>query len=346
MPKKEFPIAALRIKLAEVGVKKDFIDSVLPSHWDDEFSSERTGLLRACSLLSRVLGLELKPMLEAMPTISFKALDKPLYKKAANKVEDDLEVATRVGVAAASIAVRSISTAATLLPAAKDLRGSIIASGKKWVDLESLLQVCWSSGLPVIYVKKMAGKKMEAMAVKVDGRPAIVVSHQVRFRSRLAFWIAHEMGHIALGHLDSYSAIPDPQISREATDDLEVQANLYALELLFGHAEPKYKTTADIVYPDALATGAKELGLKNNVDPGAIINNWCYHELRKRKSNGLSATECNRTFGTATAALRKAGDPEDGLDLIDAHALLNLSGPVPRDSAELFQNLTELNLAA
>lgn len=348
MARKQYPITALRDKLEQHGIQKAFVNQILPPYWEDSLSEERTAYMSACALLSRALDLELRPLLEGEPVIQLRKLAKPLYKKTANKTESDLEIAARVGTVAARIALQALDRGCTPLPEdSMALRGAILASGQPWVDLEGLLNHCWTSGIPVIYAKHLAGKKMDAMAVSIEGRPAIVVTRANKFRSQVAFWIAHEMGHIALGHLNDWSVIADAKINRSSDDALEIAADQYALALLFGDSQTAYRYAGDVAYPDALAAGSKKLGLQTHVDPAAIINNWCFHELRRRQAAGMSKKECQLAYGTATTARRLVGDAEDALDVVDAWAKDHLEGGhIPRDSATLFKNLTELDLAA
>lgn len=348
MARKQYPMTVLREKLAQHGIKKAFVDQILPSYWEDHLSEERTAYMSACAILSRALDLELRPLLEDEPVVQPRESAKPFYKKTANKTEADLDNAARVGTVAARIALQAFDRDFTPLPAdPMALREAILGSGRDWVDLEGLLKECWTSGIPVIYAKHLAGKKMDAMAVNVEGRPAIMVARASQFRSYVAFWIAHELGHIALGHLNDWSVIADAKINRASDDALEQAADQYALALLFGNSEIAYKYAGDVAYPDALAVGSKKLGLQTHVDPAAIINNWCFHELRRRKDQGLSDKDCQLAYGTATAARRLVGDLEDALEFVDAWAKDHLEGGhIPRDSATLFKNLTELDLAA
>lgn len=338
----------LTAALKEHGVSPDFVSHVLPCYWEDKLSLERTSYLRACAIIARVLGLDLKSLLQDQPLPVFKYAAPALYKKQAHKTEEDVEISARVATTVARFAIQGCERPyVPLLNDAKALRRLLLDDGRDWVELDGLLTTCWNRGIPVLSVSKLPGKKMEAMAVAVEGRPVIVVAKAEKFRSRLAFWIAHEMGHIAAGHLDKYSVIPDDKIGRDATEDIEVEANTFALNLLFGRPNPAYKATTDTVYPDALAQAATARGAKDKIDPGAIINNWCYHEWKRRAEAGQPTRECNRAFGTGTQALRNAKDGEDGPDLIRAYARANLeAGQVSRDSLALFQRLTETELVA
>ena len=112
-----------------------------------------------------------------------------------------------------------------------DLRRALLPDGHGRVTLELLLSWSWSAGMLVI---PMAGSSGFSAAVwTVEGRPVIVLKET---RGMIAYWLfdlAHELGHIALGHLAQGSVVdlsnPSPA---DTTDAQERAANEYALALV------------------------------------------------------------------------------------------------------------------
>lgn len=98
------------------------------------------------------------------------------------------------------------------------------------VTLPSLLMWSWDRGLPVLPLVGAGG--FAAAALRVDGRPVIVLK---RKNAEMAYWLfdlAHELGHVALDHLGA-AGLVDVSAPLSATRDAqENAANAWALELL------------------------------------------------------------------------------------------------------------------
>jgi Zn-dependent peptidase ImmA (M78 family) len=124
---------------------------------------------------------------------------------------------------------------------ASAIRDHILATGAKWVGLAELIDLCWAYGIPVLHLASplLAKKKMDGIAMSINGRPSIVLSN-VRKSGFLLFHLAHEIGHIALGHLGANSAIVDDDFEEQAKNSKsadEVAADRFALELLTGNPD-------------------------------------------------------------------------------------------------------------
>jgi hypothetical protein len=125
---------------------------------------------------------------------------------------------------------------------AEELRASIMDQPGSVVDIESLCVLCWALGVPIVHLRvfPLPAKRMAAMAVRVGDRFAILVGRDASFPAPTAFHIAHEIAHIALGHLANTAAIVDTKIlGREHEDAEEAEADRFALTLLTGDPEPK-----------------------------------------------------------------------------------------------------------
>lgn len=133
------------------------------------------------------------------------------------------------------------------------LRNQLLDGAQGPVTLEGLLAWVWSHGIIVI---PMTGpSSFSAAAWTVEGRPVIVLKES---RALVAFWLfdlAHELGHIAHGHLKAGGVVDltsptnpntsDPQ-EREATD--------YALDLLL----PEHETLIAEIHQRSLANPRKQ----------------------------------------------------------------------------------------
>jgi hypothetical protein len=125
---------------------------------------------------------------------------------------------------------------------------------------------------------------MCAMATRAESRHAILLGKDANYPAPIAYYLAHEIGHIALGHLKSTSAIVDLQDPLEQdgnTDEEERAADKYALELLTGNPEPSVATETKHFVAQQLAQNLLETANAVRIEPGTLAlifghstNNW------------------------------------------------------------------------
>jgi len=189
------------------------------------------------------------------------------------------------------------SVAATLLAAvpgqAPDIRGTpaaylrtaLLAGDRPYVGLTDLLTLAWSIGVPVAYLRvyPLRQKRMAAMTVAVAERTAIILGKDSRYPAPIAFYIAHEIGHIALRHVAADRLIVDfetAQPTLDPDDQEEKAADAFALELLTGRPQPTvvgagpYRPTAR-----SLAQVAVSSGPQLRIEPGMIAQCYGYSTM-------------------------------------------------------------------
>jgi hypothetical protein len=114
---------------------------------------------------------------------------------------------------------------------------------------------------------------MCAMSVRAANRHAILLGKDAAFPAPIAYYLAHEIGHIALGHLAEATAVVDfhdPLQQRENIDDEERAADSYALELLTGKPELVVSTEARRFTARELARNLLETASSVQVEPGTL----------------------------------------------------------------------------
>jgi hypothetical protein len=90
----------------------------------------------------------------------------------------------------------------------------------------------------VIYLRvfPLPAKKMNGMVVQLGDRFAILLARDANYPAPIAFYLAHELGHAALGHTRDHVAVVEfgdlLTDQGESRDDEEKAADRYALELL------------------------------------------------------------------------------------------------------------------
>lgn len=266
---------ALRKEFKAVGLKAAEVMGVLPAWWEDAIAHP-SGVVELRGFVAKRFGLEISPE----GKLRQRPLPQACFKTAKNTDITSIAPARAMTAAIAKI-VASVTIPAwtgTFPRSAIELRASILETkDRPWVGLEGLLHACWSSGVPVIYLPELpvAGPKMDGLVTFGDGRPAIIITKKCSAPAWMLFILAHEMGHLALGHLEMTEGrtLVDESVSEDdgSPDDQEREANAYALSLLTGGNGRNFRLPK--MGTRALAHSAKEAGTRNHIDPGHLILN-------------------------------------------------------------------------
>lgn len=263
--------------LSAHGLQKKDVRAVLPSWWEDEIATTPAGLQQAKLILAKALNLKIRPLVEDPPRVEFDLPAMRRFKLNGKTTEDDVELAVSLARSASKLVLSAIDQPYTKPGSAADVREKILASGKQWIDLESLIEYCWEIGIPVIHLASaLMKRKMDGIAMATKGRPTIVLS-SLKPSGFLLFHLAHELGHIALGHLEPNGAIVDNEIKKdlENKDASERDADNYALELLAGNHRNlilgRYEP------PAKLARTVIDFGRRNGIAPTHVLLNCAYN---------------------------------------------------------------------
>ncbi|WP_244511784.1 MULTISPECIES: ImmA/IrrE family metallo-endopeptidase [unclassified Rhizobium] len=180
---------------------------------------------------------------------------------------------TSFGVSIGKLLIKATRTIDLPSVSAVDLRTATL-SNAPFVDLQSLIAICWSVGIPVIHLRvfPLDRKSMHAMVVEDQGRYAILLGRDANFPAPVAFTLAHEIGHIMLGHLQGTSAIVDLEETEYDTrgDPQEEEADAYAITLLTGSPSPEITTNVTSFGAKALARSVLEAGPRRGIEPGTL----------------------------------------------------------------------------
>jgi hypothetical protein len=162
---------------------------------------------------------------------------------------------------------------------------------RPYADLAGLVSTCWALGIPVVQLRvfPLEAKKMHAMVVHSDHRFAILLGHNARFPAQLAFTLAHELGHVMLGHLGNAPALIDVEDPATAVerDEQEASADAYALSVLTGSADPVIKTDIDNFNAPTLAKAVRNAAPLYRIDPGTLA--LCLAHRRRAWPVAMSA---------------------------------------------------------
>jgi Zn-dependent peptidase ImmA (M78 family) len=310
-------------RVTQTGISREFVRRSLPVWWEDSIAETPAGLQQACLYLAQAFNLDPRSIYSVGAEVRFRTAERK-FKLSRNMKEADVEPSANYASAMARLALAAFTTSPS--PISSDpieLRKTIL-SACGIVNLESLLAWCGRVGIPVMHIADMPAKKMLAVAIRSNGKFAIVLSRKGT-TSEMLFWLAHELGHIALGHLVLDGFLADEKEAAEQDTD-EVEANDFAIKLLNGR--PANYALGHFMTAQNFAAAAVQYGKANAIDPGHVI---------------LNVAKNMKAFALGKAALKFLTDQDDACAKVNrsfrAHAELErLSGD---QAALLGQSLTQ-----
>lgn len=327
------PITKVYRRLSEVGLTRAYVKrTALPSWWDDEIASNPSGYAQGLLLLSRHLGLDLSSLHSEDEPLRLRDFGPCKFKKRSEVGESDLALARVLATRAAQLSASAVSTPAATIPVdAREIRDQILGNDAPWVGLSELLDYCWSIGLPVLHLDHFPknAKRPDGFAARVNGRPVIVLCRHAKHSAWLLFILAHELGHLALGHIPEGGTLIDQGLHQDSVDVEEQQANAFANELLSGQVDRRFVATDRWPKAEELAKWAREIGERSLIDPGYIALNYA-HSMSKA------------FFPVGQAALKLLEPHEDAVAKVRTKMAGNLDwSRLPEDSSEFLMRVTQ-----
>ena len=239
------PYKDLLVRLRTLGLTKGQVGALMPDWWDGTAADSSAGAWEFVLMVSRRLGLD-AVALAGGEVRRLGEVSAPRFKHTARVSSDDLGPASLIaGALAKAIVAATLRKPVVGRLSPDQVRESILAGGAARVDFDALLNFAWQRGVPVIPLPHLPNgiKKMDAAALRVGERPAIVISRRNESKAWLSFILAHELGHILLGHVPENGSIVEGSIhdtaAFEAESQLDVQereANDFAHAVLGGEA--------------------------------------------------------------------------------------------------------------
>jgi hypothetical protein len=270
------PLATLIERVSALGFPRAYVQAQIPSWWSPTAGNSKSALMQAELTVARRLGLDIRSLLEGRPTLAQRL--KAKYKRARRYSASEVAPSTAICIALAEAVAANFPLRYEGVPKdPQEIRAFLFNRGAKRISLSALVMYCWHIGVPVVHASRLpAGlAKVDGLVVSTSSRPVIVLAKQSRFQAWLLFILAHELGHIARGHVNPGEFLIDEDFEgikaeAEAADPEEVEANEFALEILNGSAKPSYEVDLTSA-PVPLARRAMELSKIDRVDPGHIL---------------------------------------------------------------------------
>lgn len=326
------PKKLLRQEFAAVGLKPKDTFHALPEWWE-EAVAHPSGVFEVRGFVAKHFGLEIGPDGRLRQRLMPHACFKTRTGTDVSEVASARAMATAVAKVIASVTTTPWNGS---LPSAAELRGAAVANDDTpWVGLDGLLDACWSNGVPVIYMPSLpvTKSKMDGMVTFCSGRPVILVTKKASAPAWMLFVLAHEMGHVAEGHLDQREgrAIVDEKVSEEDgnTDEQETAANNYALQVLTGGERGNIRLNR-LMNAASLADAARHFGRAHGIDPGHVI-------LNAVKNSPVKGKE---PWPLGSAALKHIGEDVPTTDICREFLRRNIdAGALSDDSFEFLERI-------
>lgn len=293
------PLSILKKEFTAVGLKAIDVVKSLPE-WAEDALAHPSGIHEVRGFVAKHYGL----MIDTDGTLRQRVMPAARFKTRSG-ADIGMVAPARALVTSVAHDVARIATTPWrgVLPSADALRTQCIAAGRPWIGLDELLELCWGYGVPVVYLPTLpvSQPKMEGMVTFCGDRPVIVVTKKCS-PAWMLFILGHEMGHLALAHLDGGTIVDETvaEGTADADDAQERDANRYALRLLTG--EGRETLNLPRLMPAAsLVNVATNYGRQYRIDPGHVILNVTKNTLVKGE----------RPWSLANAALKLlAPDPD------------------------------------
>jgi hypothetical protein len=292
-------------RLQAIGFEKAFVKGhVLPDWWEDDLALDPGNRRLAELAISRTLSISLSALADPEAPLSLGASEDVRFKRwqATEKISflPAVAVARRVFDLLLSCA-ENLPSLRLRRVGASELRNRILTWSDS-VTLPELLQQAWDFGVPVVHLGELpkGAKRVDGMAFLVRDRPCIALTSSRKSPAFLIWHLAHELGHIDLGHLDSGNAIAE-QIDLNSDLDEEKEANLFATSLLYGSANFGGFRAARHITGEQLAHEAQQLAAAHQIWAGCIVTSYGFN---------MSA------WGTAQRALQALGVADTGPGIV------------------------------
>ena len=265
----------LNQQFKSLNYKPAFLDAAIPNWWTAEAETDPNGLDHLKLLLARTLGLDATELLKN-GRVKPVAPTGMRFKRSSNLHDEE---PANPNLAYFGSIVKSI--AATIEPSLAiptdplDMHNAIRqTAGTNIVTLSSLIEYCWSRNVAVVHVDKfpLAKRGLDALVYSLNDRFVVILAREIgaELSSRASFILAHELAHIAKGHVAGNSGlIDDPSVSERRLAE-EQSADAFA-NIVLGGGRYRPKWSGNTKRADSLAEKAEMLAAEWDIDPGHIL---------------------------------------------------------------------------
>ncbi len=264
-----------------MGLSDAAVSAAWPTWWSDAADASPSAQAELRFSIARKLGLDPHSLLEDSDEPRFIWRDEARFKHLSGESQLEQSAITSFGAALGRYLIAATAVSAPGVRFSSLVLRKVILRDQPFIRLVDLLSVCWSIGTPVIHLRifPLVQKRMSAMTVRVDERNAIMMGKESDYPAHVAFYLAHELAHIALGHLSKETVFVDLESTSLASaenDPEEAAADRFALELLTGQAEPIVLPKLKRYNPNQLADAALRASSEIRIEPGTLVLCFAY----------------------------------------------------------------------
>lgn len=208
-----------RQRLKNFGFTNPAIDAAWPAWWSDEADSSVSAQTELRFSIARKLGLEPRSLLNDAEQPRFIWRDEARFKRLSGESEVERAGITSFGMAIGRLLLAASTPPAASPPADASQLRELILRHQQYVRLSDLLSFCWAVSIPVIHLRVFPWprKRMAAMTLRHGDRHAVLLAKDSMYPAHVAFYLAHELGHAALGHLQPGHLVVDLEDDKLAT---------------------------------------------------------------------------------------------------------------------------------
>lgn len=266
-------------RLKALGFDAPFIRArILPDWWEDEQAAVPATRAVAEFAISRFLGIPIADLRNPSATLVLPAPSHAKLKLRSDATREKVAPGLALADRAARLVVNLLAQGegAARLPAftgtrtASQVRQAILASGDA-VTLGTLLEFAWSNGIAVVHLADVpkGSKSFDGMACFVGQVPVVVLASRRQSPPWVAFHLAHELGHLLLGHAQPGAGpVVDAGLDGTSDDRQEREADAFALEVLTGTRRPPLPGIS--LNGCRLAAWARRVGGEARINPGTL----------------------------------------------------------------------------
>lgn len=276
-------------QLKEFGLTRAQVRKLLPAWWEPDAEKYEDGFAELCVLIGRRLCLDSGALMNGL--VKPRTPISLAYKHRVGATHQSLQGATSIALSLSAVISEAVKTPYSRIPATPEIfAAQVRLVGDGLVGLRSMISTCWAMGVPVIPMPNLPVglRKMDGAVIKSNNRPIILISKKKSSQAWLAFILAHEIGHIARGHLDRDSSIIDVSLQEQATyeadaedDQQEREADKYALDLLGGtDLESIVSKWAIRASPAEIAVRAREFHKELGIEAGHLVLRYAFKTKR------------------------------------------------------------------
>lgn len=325
---------SLMRRLGKAGFKAPFVQAaLLPDWWTPSCEDDETLLPEIEIRIARFLRAPLAIVHDPSADLTIPSYAGAQLRRVRDIERDAFAPAIHAATQIAAAALRNMEETHLRMPSTNphEWRDSI-GTSRPAPDLTDICRDLWKRGIPILHLPNLPSPRFDGMATLIDGRPAIILGHNHDEPFRLAFAIAHEVGHHVRG-----DCLPDQPIvdENETMDDgsaMEQAAEAYARSVL----------TKDLAFPDLGVRNAQDLAREASkhskalhVDAAAILWDWA----RGWQRRGSSRDEDFGTRTRAVKALAKDGHGHQALrDAFEEHVRYTDASESDRDLLRILVN--------